>query len=224
MIKPKMTMLVIILELIVILYLLLLFFQETPFTGQFTLTVSNTTLENELPIYWPVSLIIPSNNSKLRFELRPNYTIKFDGYNVQLPKISTISINSDGFRDKEYPLEKSKNTFRIIILGDSVTFGFGVENNESYPKILEAKLNTLNNGINYEVLNFGVWGYGTIQEVETLKIKGVKYKPDMVILGYHGTDLVDNFNVLYGDKFIQKIFSKYNISDTSNLPKKNTLE
>ena len=103
----------------------------------------------------------PSNNFKLRFELKPNYTIKFDGYNVRLPKITTISINSDGFRDKEYPLEKSKNTFRIIILGDSVTSGFGVENNESYPEILEAKLNALNNGINYEVLNFGVWGYGT---------------------------------------------------------------
>jgi hypothetical protein len=82
MIKPKMTMLAIILKVIAILYLILLFFQETPFTGQFTITESNTTLKDELPIYWPVSLIIPSNNSKLRFELRPNYTVKFDGYNV----------------------------------------------------------------------------------------------------------------------------------------------
>jgi len=151
-----------------------------------------TSLKNEggLTVY-EVIYQIKSNNSILIYELKPNWEQKFYGYEIRLPNITTIKINSDGFRDREFSIEKPNNTFRIICLGDSFTFGQGVELNESYPKVLERKLNSLNNGVKYEVLNFGVPGYNTWQEVEMLDVKGLKYSPDMVIFGYVHNDIVN---------------------------------
>ncbi|MBS3052262.1 MAG: SGNH/GDSL hydrolase family protein [Candidatus Aenigmarchaeota archaeon] len=119
--------------------------------------------------------------------LKPSFEQKFDGFGVKLP-VTTIKINSDGFRDKEYSIEKPNDTFRIVVLGDSITFGWGVNNDEIYTEILEEKLNSLNNGINYEVLNFGVPGYNTENEVEMFKVKGTKYNPDMIIIGFNQGD------------------------------------
>jgi hypothetical protein len=74
-------------------------------------------------------------------------------------------------------------------------------------------------GKNFEVLNFGVWAYGTIQEVEMLKEKGLKYEPDMIILGYHGTDIIDNFCIMEDCyKFVQSVLSRNNISTLFGLP------
>jgi len=52
---------------------------------------------------------------------------------VELNK-TTIRINQDGFRDLDYPLKKSNNIYRIAVIGDSFTFGQGVELNQTYPK------------------------------------------------------------------------------------------
>lgn len=100
----------------------------------------------------------------------------------------TIKTNNDGFRaEKDYNLTKSKNTFRILVLGDSVTLGWGVEYNKTYPKLLENKLNQLKIK-NFEVINMGVGNYNTPMELETLKSKGLKYNPDFIILGYYIND------------------------------------
>jgi len=72
-----------------------------------------------------------------------------------------IEINSLGFRGKEYNSEKSNNTFRIVVLGDSVTFGIGVNNGDTYPAKLEKILNN-NSKMNYEVWNLGLIGYNTL--------------------------------------------------------------
>lgn len=77
--------------------------------------------------------------------------------------------NSEGFKDYEHEIIKSNNTFRIIALGDSFTYGSWVSTNDSWPKQLETKLNKLNNSIRYEVLNFGIRGYNTEQEVTLSK-------------------------------------------------------
>ena len=66
--------------------------------------------------------------------LAPGYTGWFAGVPVK--------INQLGFRDdREYRLEKSPSTFRILILGDSVTFGHGSVYEHSYPYLLEQRLN-----------------------------------------------------------------------------------
>lgn len=95
----------------------------------------------------------------------------------------TVNSNSKGIRGKtEYTYSKKENKPRLLILGDSFTFGDGVNNNETYPYYLQQKLPDA------EVINFGVHGYGHDQMLIYLKEEGVKYRPDIVILGYMSTD------------------------------------
>ncbi len=84
-------------------------------------------------------------------------------------------INSAGFRDREYPLEKPAGTFRILLLGDSHTFGFGIPLEKHFSKILEGYFARV------EVLNMGVNGYGVDQELLLLREKGLAYQPDLVV-------------------------------------------
>lgn len=101
---------------------------------------------------------------------------------------ATYRINSAGMRDYEYPLVKGNGFSRIVCLGDSVTFGAGVELNQTYSKVLEKLLNAKNYGIRYEVLNFGVSGYNTAQEAVVLKRKALQYRPDLVLVGFNLND------------------------------------
>jgi len=118
-------------------------------------------------------------NSELTYQLKPNT----EGYLLG----KEVIINSYGLRDYEYALQKQEGTYRIIIIGDSITFGFGVELEESYPKILEEKLkNELN--MNIEVINFGVPGYTGIQEFIVLEEQAIKYFPDLIIIGHYLND------------------------------------
>lgn len=131
------------------------------------------------------SLPIPtyrlSEDPALGYEYRPNYKP------TDMPYDSShngFAINSAGFRDFEYSIDKPPDTCRIIVLGDSTTAGNGVsELNNIYTKRLEQLLNKYcKGGKRFEVLNMGVGGYNTMQEVETLKVKGLKYEPDIVLV------------------------------------------
>ncbi|MFA5089401.1 MAG: hypothetical protein WC510_00035 [Candidatus Omnitrophota bacterium] len=113
-----------------------------------------------------------SMNPYLRYELVPG------------AKTTNMSINSAGFRGPECPLIKPKGTFRVIMLGDSETFSIMLDENQTLPRQLESLLNSRSERLRYEVLNFGVEGYGTLQELEQLKTKGMKYDPDLIILNY----------------------------------------
>lgn len=108
---------------------------------------------------------------------------------------SYIEINSDGLRDKEYAIAKPKNTFRIAVLGDSFTLASQVAGESNYTSVLEKTLGKCQQfeGKNIEVLNFGVDGYGTAQQLITLREKVGKYNPDLVIVSFFvGNDVIDN--------------------------------
>jgi lysophospholipase L1-like esterase len=145
--------------------------------------------EKEIPLNCP-DFFIRYNDSILFYILKPNYTIVSDGCSVKLSYFN-ISINSDNFRDREYTIEKLNDTIRVIALGDSFTFGWGVELNDTWPKQLENLLNKKCEKKKFEVLNMGVPGYNTPMEIEFFKLKGIKYNPDIVILAYVGNDLVN---------------------------------
>ncbi|MEC8893596.1 MAG: hypothetical protein VX901_09760, partial [Candidatus Poribacteria bacterium] len=72
----------------------------------------------------------------------------------------TIKINSQVWRDREISLEKQEDTFRIVALGDSITFGWGVELNETYIKQLETTLKKRDSHKNYEVINISIEDLG----------------------------------------------------------------
>jgi lysophospholipase L1-like esterase len=96
----------------------------------------------------------------------------------------SVKINSDGFRDREYPIERGSSR-RLIFLGDSLTFGWGVEKSKTFEEIIETKLNERTPT---EIINFGTGNYNTEQEVNLFLEKGLKYKPDEVVVFYFIND------------------------------------
>ncbi len=98
-------------------------------------------------------------------------------------------VNDDGFLDDDYALPKPPGVWRVVGLGDSVTMYFAHER-QNYLDVLERALSGLRGGP-AEVLNFGVGGYDTVQEVRQLETVGLKYAPDFVTLGYVLNDAID---------------------------------
>lgn len=90
-------------------------------------------------------------------------------------------MNKDGFNQLyDYTVEKPDNVFRIATIGDSFTFGEYVDTQDNYPSKLQEKLN--NECMNeFQVLNLGVGGYDIQYTVERFKLRGEKYKPDLVL-------------------------------------------
>ena len=106
-------------------------------------------------------------------------------------KSGQYEINSDGFRDREYAVEKPAGVFRIVVLGDSIIWGHGLALDDSFAKQLEQQLNAAFDRP-FEVLNFGVSGYSTQQEVELFKVKASHFEPDLVIVGYCLNDYLES--------------------------------
>ena len=114
------------------------------------------------------------------------------GYNGWFAGVP-VRTNSLGFRDtREYSLEKAPGTFRIIVLGDSVTFGHGTLDETTYPFLLEQRLEAWRPDITWEVWNLGVPGYNTGQELAYLEEVGQRYAPDLVVVGFYPNDLQNN--------------------------------
>ena len=129
-------------------------------------------------------------DEKLGYALVPTYTMTHQTSEYSV----SININSEGLRDHDYSAKKDPLIYRILVLGDSFTFGVGVNAGESYPKMLEAMLNKTSRGNaakRYEVINAGVEGYGTEQEYLYLQKLQSRYKPDLVIVGLHSNDIDD---------------------------------
>jgi hypothetical protein len=84
-------------------------------------------------------------------------------------------INSKGLRDDETNYAKPGGTFRIVLIGDSRTFGFGVPIDKHFSTLLEGYFKDV------EVVNMGVGGFGVDQELLYLRSEGFRYEPDVVL-------------------------------------------
>ncbi len=94
-----------------------------------------------------------------------------------------IQINEQGLRDHLHPYEKRGDVFRILMLGDSHTYGWGVTMDEAFPQVLEESLNTHRSGSRtYEVINAGAMGFGTGHQYQFLTAYGLQFKPDLVVM------------------------------------------
>ena len=111
-----------------------------------------------------------------------------------------VIINSYGFRGPEIREEKPGDP-RIMCLGDSLTFGYGVAGPKTYPRQLEMLLNETWPEGDPEVINAGVQRYYTYQEIDQLKRYGVGLNPDVVILGMFANDLGVRPFGLYGKEY-----------------------
>lgn len=121
----------------------------------------------------------------LGWRLRPGGS----GVHAGLDFRVTYRINSRGLRDREIPYEPpSPATFRILALGDSFTEGYGVEVEETFARRLESLLRR-RRGSHVEVINGGVQGYSTDQELLFLFREGLRYRPQVVLLAFNDGDV-----------------------------------
>lgn len=109
---------------------------------------------------------------------------------------SFVQVNSEGLRDREHTKAKPPNTLRVAVLGDSFTEAIHVPVEQTFWSKLERKLGNceaVKGRKNVEVINFGVQGYGTAQELIMLRKKVWDYNPDIVVLAFFiGNDVINN--------------------------------
>ncbi|MDA0322827.1 MAG: SGNH/GDSL hydrolase family protein [Verrucomicrobia bacterium] len=122
-----------------------------------------------------------STNKKLIYELRPGLDRDFDD--------TRVVCNSVGAREqREYAPGRKSDTIRIVGIGDSGMFGWGVDQGEDYLAVLEETLGRRDDGKRYEIINLAVPGYNTRQEIEILKDRGLQFRPDIVIIDWSYND------------------------------------
>ena len=100
--------------------------------------------------------------------------------------------NSHGFRDPERELAKPDGLRRVLILGDSIAWGWGVNDGERFSDLLEERL-----GERVQVINLAVPGYGTDQQYWSLLQKGFAYEPDIVLLCMVLNDVFEAEKILH---------------------------
>jgi lysophospholipase L1-like esterase len=133
------------------------------------------------PIVWRYPQESYLYDRRLLHRLKPNQEAFTHSFHV--------ATNSYGLRNEEFTPKPPPGTFRILCLGDSLTFGNGVDLSDTYPKQLEIRLNGAGRQ-RYEVINAGVPAYDTWQEVTYLREEGWQFEPNLVIIGFYANDIV----------------------------------
>jgi hypothetical protein len=106
-----------------------------------------------------------------------------------------VKISESGLRDREHSKKKPSNTVRIAVLGDSMAEALQVPIGATFWSVVEHRVKECGafGTRDIEVLNFGVSGYGTAQELLTLRHRVSDYAPDMVVLAFYpGNDVRNN--------------------------------
>ncbi|MCD6303478.1 MAG: hypothetical protein J7M21_00775, partial [Planctomycetes bacterium] len=134
--------------------------------------------------------------------IMPRYVVDAPyGVRVNMPNMAVwhktpdyrvlIRTNSRGVRaHREIPYQKPPGEFRVVALGDSFTLGYGVDIEDGFLAKMAERLRE--NGIHCEVINLAVSGHSTTEELIVLEEEGMKYHPDLVLVGWHKTDLEGN--------------------------------
>ena len=130
-------------------------------------------------------LIRPSADARIVYELWPGIDVLFDDSGRGRPV--RVVTSGAGFRGRDHPVAKAPPARRIVGLGDSLMFGWGIEQGQDYLSLLETELARSGTGT-WEAINTAVPGYNTAMEVETLEAKGLRYRPDLVVLGFCPND------------------------------------
>lgn len=145
------------------------------------------------PMPYPLedgAIVRHSDDPDLGVELIPGGVLRVQYLNRRREHVreALAVVNSQGFRGPVVPRPKPAGTFRIVCLGDSQTFGNGVGEGESWPAALGAALREAAPDASFDVMNCGVGGYETEQEVAYLEKRLLAYEPDLVILGFFMND------------------------------------
>jgi lysophospholipase L1-like esterase len=119
--------------------------------------------------------------------IRPNATF----HHTSIDGTWAFVTNSRGLRNTvDFPYPKPAGTLRVLSLGDSQTQGYEVRQEATYSEVLERYLRSRH--VRAEVLNAGVSGFSTAEELAYLENEGYRYEPDVVVLEFYANDFLDN--------------------------------
>ena len=139
---------------------------------------------------WPQVTFVESPS--LGFRLKPGQV----AYTADKPFL----INAQGFRGPERTRKKPQGVNRVLVLGDSIAFGYGVAYEDSFPRRLEGLLNSSHPQAVYEVIDSGVPSFNTLQEVTYFHDEGIDFEPDTVILAVCWNDISPKSAVTVNDQ------------------------
>lgn len=138
--------------------------------------------------------------------MRPNLSQWADSFNSPAYYVET---NSEGFRDQEFRKKVPENTTRILVLGDSFTYGWGLNASERYSDITERRLDERFSE-NIQVVNIGSRSWGIEDYYQVLRHRGLEYNPDIVVIGLFDND---HYSMRDHDRIHRRIREEYNKSD-----------
>jgi hypothetical protein len=137
--------------------------------------------------------------------LRPNLDVKLDwSHGYQYPQFHLHTNSKHFLNDQEFQYKKPTNTFRILMLGDSIFMGLGITGNELFSKNLQDILNEQSIGKHVEVINFSGVAWSAIQFIPFLQNEGYKYNPDLVIISQGENSFRVKYNKLIQISTIEK--------------------
>jgi len=146
-------------------------------------------------VYYPANRSLPAlfKESAEGYGLLPSEEIRH--YSLYKDYIATYGTNTSGLRSsEEYKKPKPRDVKRVFMLGDSLVFGIGVNNDQTVSYRLQSLLNAHGEITNYEVLNLGVQGYSCDNSYVRLK-RFINLEPDILIFVIAGmNDFLDILN------------------------------
>ena len=150
--------------------------------GEAMIRVINTTGKNYDIEMWKYGKYLKkkSDNPDMGIEHVPSKSMKLQN--------TFVKINSLGFRDREYTIPKPANVYRVLVLGSSITFGWGVDEDKTYVRQIEKQLEGKTGDHKIELINAAVGNYNTVREVASFFEKCLVLEPDMVILSFFIND------------------------------------
>lgn len=132
-------------------------------------------------------------------KLRPGASVRFTGLMEKIPA-SLMDVNRQGFRGPEAPHRPPAGVMRLAMIGDSYTYGYGVDARQSVPAYLEQTLKT--SGRKIEVLNFGVPGMELEDMTTQLTVFAARWQPDLVLVNlFHGPPDLDRSECYFNDSY-----------------------
>lgn len=143
-------------------------------------------LEMAVRVIHPDTILIPSafrDDAVAGFRYQP----ELDGIHRTPEYHTRLITNARGLRGAEFAREPQPGVARVLALGDSFTAGVGVEESQSWPRVLERQLDK--QGRKVEVINAGVGGWGLDNALSFLIGEGLGYRPKVVVLGLFENDI-----------------------------------
>jgi lysophospholipase L1-like esterase len=128
---------------------------------------------------FPRGLFIATDDEALPYVLRPDMDVVARGVRV--------ATNEHGMRGPSFAEKPAPGVRRVLVLGDSVAFGFRLELDDTFPRLLESEL-AERTGERFEVLNAGVEGYNSENELALLERKGLDLAPETVVVAFNLND------------------------------------